>query len=126
MLKHFARFVAVTLTALFVGGIVPLESVEPAHAAGPTKCQPGWSALVHLVVNTTSMDMPASCANTACWPVDWQMVKRYDGQSPLNCWFMGLCPGSGYMYRTMASYPSGWTSLPQCPSSVTAGPWHSP
>lgn len=103
-----------------------LTYTEAAYAAGPTMCQPGWSALVHKVYSTNP-NMANSCANAACWPVTWEMSKTTEGYSPLDCWYMGICAPQAFMYRTMyAASPSAWTSLPKCHWIITDGPWHSP
>lgn len=106
--------------------VIAITSAFSVSATGPTKCQPGWSALVHLVYNTTSGNMPNACANTACWPINWQMIKTYPGSATIDCWFLNTCNSTSFMYRTMSGTPSSWQTLPQCPSVVTAGPWHSP
>lgn len=117
------RVLALLITIFIAGGIVPMHD---ADAAGPTKCQPGWTALSHLVYNSTGMSMPAACANTACWPVNWEMTKTYPGSGTIDCWFLNTCNSTSFMYRMMPAAQGSWQSLPQCPSIVTAGPWHSP
>lgn len=121
MIRTAIHVLSAVAVALFVGGIVPLEDVSPARAAGPTKCQPGWSALVHLVV-ATAPGYPNACANTACWPVSWEATVY----TPINTADPKFTVISAGLFRTMPSAQGAWQSLPVCSSKITAGPWHSP